>query len=319
MALTDNQTGFPGGPSPGDPNLPPGTYGQLRDSSGNVLNAIQFSYSQQELPTPVLPDPLPRPVSRAQGAVFSADSTAGGQSAGFRVLVENVPEPRQGARRRHPSQRDPADADAAADHRGRRVARRAGGARRGRLVADQARPAAARDHGRHRGRDRRRRPHAARAAGRAAHGGRTARPQPEHDARPHRGGVRGARRHRGEVAALPRRRLARATHPAHQHPRLLGGVRARQGRPREPRARDAPHRGGEQAHGRDGRGAAGAGAARRGPRAGARAGGPLARRGRRRQRRARRRAGARHHARARRDGRSAGRRPPARARSSPTC
>ena len=107
----------------------------------------------------------------------------------------------------------------------------------------------------------------ARAAGRAADGGRPARPQPEHDAQPHRGGVRGARRHRGEAAALPRRRLARAAHAAHQHPRLLRGVRARQGRPREPRAGHAPHRGGEQAHGRDGRGAAGARAPRRRARA----------------------------------------------------
>ena len=71
---------------------------------------------------------------------------------------------------------------------------RARGAGGGRLVADQARPAAARDDGRHGRRDRRRRPHAARAAGRAADGGRPARPQPEHDAQPHRGGVRGARR-----------------------------------------------------------------------------------------------------------------------------
>ena len=127
-------------------------------------------------------------------------------------------------------------------------------------------------------------------AGRAAHRSRPARPQPQRDARPDRGGLRGARRHRGQAAALPRRRLARAAHAAHQHPRLRRGVRARrQGRPRGPRHGDAPHRGGEQAHGRDGRRAARAGAARRGPAAGARAGRPRARRERRRRRRARRR------------------------------
>ena len=91
MALTDDQAGFPGGPAPGDSNLPPGTYGQVRDGSGNVLNAIQFTYGLQEQPAPVLPDPLPAPASGERSVVFSADSTAGGQSAGFRVLVEDVP------------------------------------------------------------------------------------------------------------------------------------------------------------------------------------------------------------------------------------
>ena len=91
MALTDDQTGFPGGPGPSDSNLPPGTYGQVRDGSGNVLNAIQFTYGQQDQPAPVLPDPLPAPTSGERSVAFSADSTAGGQSAGFRVLVEDVP------------------------------------------------------------------------------------------------------------------------------------------------------------------------------------------------------------------------------------
>ena len=87
MALTDTgQSGFPGGP--GEPSLPPGTYGQLRDSAGNVLNAIQFKYGDEDLPTPVLPYPLPTPT---QGNIitFRADST--GTGAGFRVLAETVP------------------------------------------------------------------------------------------------------------------------------------------------------------------------------------------------------------------------------------
>ena len=63
MALTDSSrrqrpARRPGG-NPGGANLPPGTYGQLRDTSGNVINAVSFTYGQTDLPTPVLPDPLP--------------------------------------------------------------------------------------------------------------------------------------------------------------------------------------------------------------------------------------------------------------------
>lgn len=93
-ALTEGSSfGLPGpGGDPGAANLPPGTYGQLRDSAGNVLNAVSFTYSGEDQPTPVLPDPLPGPDAGQRSAVFSADSTAGGQAAGFRVLVEPVPD-----------------------------------------------------------------------------------------------------------------------------------------------------------------------------------------------------------------------------------
>ena len=86
MALTDTSpSGFPGGAE--EPSLPPGTYGQLRDSSGAVLNAISFTYGDEQ-PTPVLPDPLPAS-DQTGGVIFQADSTAGGP--GFRVLAETVP------------------------------------------------------------------------------------------------------------------------------------------------------------------------------------------------------------------------------------
>ncbi|HEY5168426.1 MAG TPA: histidine kinase dimerization/phospho-acceptor domain-containing protein, partial [Thermoleophilia bacterium] len=94
MALTNSVgvNGLPGGPggSPGGANLPPGTFGQLRDSAGNVINAVSFTYGQTAVPTPVLPTPLAIP-SGSGSRVFSVKATSGGQAAGFRVLVENVP------------------------------------------------------------------------------------------------------------------------------------------------------------------------------------------------------------------------------------
>ena len=93
MALTDSAgvNGLPGGPggNPGGANLPPGTYGQLRDSSGNVTKAGSFTYGQSNLPTPALPTPLPSPASGST-IIFQTGSTAGGTS-GFRVLEQIVP------------------------------------------------------------------------------------------------------------------------------------------------------------------------------------------------------------------------------------
>jgi two-component system OmpR family sensor kinase len=91
-ALTDSAgvSGLPSGPggNPGGANLPPGTYGQLRDSAGNIISAGTFDYGQTNLPTPVLPASLPVP-SGANFRIFTAKATSGG--SGFRVLVENVP------------------------------------------------------------------------------------------------------------------------------------------------------------------------------------------------------------------------------------
>jgi two-component system, OmpR family, sensor kinase len=93
MALTDSTgvSDLQGGRSgnPGGANLPPGTYGQLRESTGNIVSAGTFDYGQTNLPTPVLPASLQVP-SGANYRIFSAKATSG-QSAGFRVLVENVP------------------------------------------------------------------------------------------------------------------------------------------------------------------------------------------------------------------------------------
>jgi two-component system, OmpR family, sensor kinase len=97
MALTSSAQsgGLPFGPAAGGgANLPPGTFGQLRGSGGTtVINSISFSYGTQDQPTPVLPVPLP-PISADDGhpTTFSAGSTSGGTSAGFRVLEERVPQ-----------------------------------------------------------------------------------------------------------------------------------------------------------------------------------------------------------------------------------
>ena len=91
MALTNgSQNGLPGpGGNPGATNLPPGTYGQLRDASGNVVNAGSFTYGQTDVPTPVLPNPLPS-LAGHTWVIFQAKATSGG-SAGFRVLEQNLP------------------------------------------------------------------------------------------------------------------------------------------------------------------------------------------------------------------------------------
>ncbi len=73
-----------------DGNLPPGTYGQVRDANGSILNTVTFSYGGDE-PAPVLPDPLPSAARARGGTIFSAGSTAGSAAPGFRVLVQDVP------------------------------------------------------------------------------------------------------------------------------------------------------------------------------------------------------------------------------------
>jgi len=82
---------FGPGADPGQSNLPPGTYGQLRDGSGAILNTISFTYGGVDVPTPVLPNPLPSPTGDdGRPRAFTVKSTAGG-TAGFRVLVEEAP------------------------------------------------------------------------------------------------------------------------------------------------------------------------------------------------------------------------------------
>jgi len=78
-----------GGGGPGEAiNVPPGTYGDMRDSTGHVLPpAVVFGYDQSaQPPLPKLPNPLPHPSPHP----FTVDATRG--SGGFRVLVSSTPE-----------------------------------------------------------------------------------------------------------------------------------------------------------------------------------------------------------------------------------
>ena len=88
--------GLPGGPLPqgGDPDdhkpqvsLPPGTYGQRRDSTGKVLGAKQFKYSSSES----LPAAPKLPAKLALRTLLTVDSTGSG-SLRYRVYAQRDPE-----------------------------------------------------------------------------------------------------------------------------------------------------------------------------------------------------------------------------------
>jgi two-component system OmpR family sensor kinase len=87
----DDQMGIRGpdlGGGPGGPvNVPPGTYGDMRDANGHVLLAVVFGYAQSsQPPVPKLPNPLPSPSPHP----FSVGASKG--SGGFRVMVASTPE-----------------------------------------------------------------------------------------------------------------------------------------------------------------------------------------------------------------------------------
>ena len=80
----------PGG-GQGPPNLPPGTYGELRSSDGVVLNKISFAYGNETQPTPSLPSPLPGASAQNSATTLFNTTAAGGGGPRFRVLVQSVP------------------------------------------------------------------------------------------------------------------------------------------------------------------------------------------------------------------------------------
>jgi two-component system OmpR family sensor kinase len=84
-------SGLPyGEDTPGKSQIPPGTYGAVRDANGSVLLERTWSYSTEELPVPALPASLPGGFA-AQIERFTTGAEDGGDTR-FRVLVETVTE-----------------------------------------------------------------------------------------------------------------------------------------------------------------------------------------------------------------------------------
>jgi len=66
--------------------LPPGTYGELRDAAGTTLKALSYTYSDVIQPTPDLPDPLPG--AGVAGVTRFSAAAKGDDATRFRVLVQ---------------------------------------------------------------------------------------------------------------------------------------------------------------------------------------------------------------------------------------
>jgi two-component system, OmpR family, sensor kinase len=93
LALTSSSqsTGSPFGSDPlRGRQLPPGTYGEIRDASGATLKAISYTYSDVDQPTPDLPDPLPG-AGTTSITQFTTGATKGDHTR-FRVLVQGFPD-----------------------------------------------------------------------------------------------------------------------------------------------------------------------------------------------------------------------------------
>src|SRR6266540_7269270 len=89
--------GFQGG-LPGSSQFPAGTYGEVRNSTGTVLDHVSFTYGGNPLPRPSLPSKLPRAKAPDAGPdLFSAGAASG--STRYRVLADAVTIIRAGAGR----------------------------------------------------------------------------------------------------------------------------------------------------------------------------------------------------------------------------
>jgi two-component system OmpR family sensor kinase len=86
-ALEGEEAPFPADGQAGRPLLPPGTYGDLRDTEGNVLNAVTFSYGDGEVATPAVPAPLP---DLEDGIATFSTGSDGDAGVAFRVLAQEL-------------------------------------------------------------------------------------------------------------------------------------------------------------------------------------------------------------------------------------
>src|SRR6266487_3533997 len=89
MALSGDDQGrigpFPGG---GDRNseLPPGTFGEFRDTAGHVVLKKTITYGEPALPEPAIPSNVGTARAAAKPEPFTAGAV-GGSSVRYRVLV----------------------------------------------------------------------------------------------------------------------------------------------------------------------------------------------------------------------------------------
>ena len=88
LQLTHNAQPFPRGRGADAAILPPGTYGQLRDMTGRVLDTVTVNYGSGTLPVPDLPSPLPEVGSDQQNVTFTTGARE--SDSRFRVLVQDV-------------------------------------------------------------------------------------------------------------------------------------------------------------------------------------------------------------------------------------
>ena len=311
------QGGLPRAAAPGQPNLPPGTYGQLRDAPATSSTPSR-SPTASRTSRRRSADPLPTPRrSGDQRRRSRAESTAGGDRASA-CWCRRVPSLRRRAGRRHPAHRDAADARPGCSSRSssRSWSSASSAAAAWWLVQRDLRPL-----------ERWPRPPTRIAAGDLSRRVEPAEPRTEVgrlglSLNSMLGRIELAFAERAATEERLRRFLADASHELRTPLTCIRGYAelfdAAPGRPRGPRPRDAPHRGGGRRMGvmvdellllaRLDEGREPERAARR----------PRARRGRRRQRRARRRPGARDRARARGDAPSCWATTTSCARSSPT-
>jgi two-component system OmpR family sensor kinase len=79
------------GPDLASALLPPGTYGEVRDSGGTFLRKTDFSYGGPALPGPSFPAQMPPSTAPASEPGFFTAGAEGGGSLRYRVLVQRVP------------------------------------------------------------------------------------------------------------------------------------------------------------------------------------------------------------------------------------